>query len=58
MYYPIVSQKDLFVDNQKKVIANGKIEFFDPVSLNRIDTFTYNEEADNGFVIAENRLRK
>lgn len=56
MYYPIVSQKDLFVDNQKKVIANGKIEFFDPVSLNRIDTFTYNEEADDGFVIAENPI--
>lgn len=56
MYYPIVSQKDLFVDNQKKVIANGKIEFFDPVSLNRIDTFTYNEEADNSFVIAENPI--
>lgn len=56
MYYPIVSQKDLFVDNQKKVIANGKIEFFNPVSLNRIDTFTYNEEADNGFVIAENPI--
>lgn len=56
MYYPIVSQKDIFVDNQKKVIANGKIEFFDPVSLNRIDVFTYNEEADNGFVIAENPI--
>lgn len=56
MYYPIVSQKDIFVDNQKKVIANGKIEFFDPVSLNRIDTFTYNEEADDGFVIAENPI--
>lgn len=56
MYYPIVSQKDIFVDNQKKVIANGKIEFFDPVSLNRIDTFTYNEEADDNFVIAENPI--
>ena len=56
MYYPIVSQKDLFVDNQKKVIANGKIEFFDPVSLNHVDTFTYNEEADNSFVIAENPI--
>ena len=56
MFYPIVSQKDVFVDNNKQILTKAKIEFYDPVSLTHIDVFTYNENVDGNFVVAENPI--
>lgn len=55
-YVAIVTQEDLFLDNQKKPVIAGKIEFLDPGSNNLINVYTYEEETPGNFdyVIHEN----
>lgn len=57
-YTAIVTQEDLFLDDQKKPVISGKIEFVDPGTNNLINVYTYEEETIGSFVyvIAENPI--
>lgn len=57
-YVAIVTQEDLFLDDQKKPVISGKIEFVDPGTNNLINVYTYEEETTGSFdyVIAENPI--
>jgi len=54
-YIPIISEKDLVLDQNKRIMPNGKIEILDPVSTNPIDVYTYDSQ-NNRYVVATNPI--
>lgn len=54
-YIPIISEKDLVLDQNKRIMPNGKIEILDPVSTNPIDVFTYDSQ-NNKYITATNPI--
>lgn len=54
-YIPIISEKDLVLDQNKRIMPNAKIEILDPVSTNPIDVFTYDSQ-NNRYVAAVNPI--
>ena len=54
-YIPIISEKDLVLDQNKRIMPNGKIEILDPVSTNPIDVFTYDSQ-NNRYITATNPI--
>jgi hypothetical protein len=54
-YIPIISEKDLVLDQNKRIMPNGKIEMLDPVSTNPIDVYTYDSQ-NNRYVVATNPI--
>lgn len=51
--YPFLTQSELILDNDQKIIPGAKIEVFDPVSNNHVNIYTY-DSANNQYVIAQN----
>ena len=54
-YIPILTQKDLVLDTNGKIIPNAKIEVLNPISSNPIDVFTYDAQNDR-YVAATNPI--
>lgn len=50
---PFLSQDDLILDNNRKIIPGGKIEVFDPVSNNHVDIYTY-DGSNERYTVATN----
>lgn len=55
MYIPFLSQEDLILDNNGKIIPGGKIEVYDPVSNTPVDIYTY-DGSNERYVIAPNPI--
>lgn len=53
MYIPILSQKDVILDNNENIIPGAKIEVYDPVSNTPVDIYTY-DGSNERYVIAPN----
>ncbi len=51
--YPFLTQSELVLDNDQKIIPGAKIEVFDPVSNNHVNIYTY-DSANDQYVIAQN----
>ena len=51
--YPFLTQSELILDNDQKIIPGAKIEVFDPVSNNHVNIYTY-DSANDQYVIAQN----
>lgn len=55
IYIPLLSQKDLLVDQNKQIVPNGKIDILDPISNNPLDVYTY-DGAHDRYVLAVNPI--
>lgn len=55
MYQVFLSENDLILDNDRKVIPGAKIECFDPTSNTSIDIYTY-DSANDDYVPADNPI--
>ena len=55
MYIPILSQKDVILDNNGKIIPGAKISVFDPVSNTPVNIYTY-DGSNERYVIAPNPI--
>lgn len=55
MYIPILSQKDVILDNNENIIPGGKIEVFDPVSNTPVNVYTY-DGSNERYVISPNPI--
>lgn len=55
IYIPLLSQKDLLVDQNKQIVPNGKIDILDPISSNPLDVYTY-DGAHDRYVLAVNPI--
>ena len=53
MYIPFLSQEDIILDNNGKIIPGGKIEVFDPVSNTPVNIYTY-DGSNERYTIAPN----
>ena len=53
MYIPFLSQEDIILDNNGKIIPGGKIEVFDPVSNTPVNIYTY-DGSNELYTIAPN----
>ena len=53
MYSPFLSQEDLILDNNGKVIPGAKIEVYDPISNNYVDIYTY-DGSNEKYTVAPN----
>ena len=53
MYIPILSQKDVILDNNKNIIPGARIFVYDPVSNTPVDIYTYDGSNDR-YIIAPN----
>ena len=51
--YPFLTQSELILDNDQRIIPGAKIEVFDPVSNNHVNIYTYDSASDQ-YVIAQN----
>ena len=54
MFYPIIPQEELFLDNEMRPLINGKLEILDPISNNLINVYTY---SDNDYTLSTNPVR-
>lgn len=55
IHIPFLTQDDLILDNQKRIIPGAKIDVYDPISNNRIDIYTY-DGANERYIVAENPI--
>lgn len=55
MYIPFITQDDLILDNNSKIIPGAKIEVFDPVSNNPVDVYVYDGSNDK-YVVTTNPI--
>lgn len=55
MYIPILSQKDVILDNNENLIPGAKISVFDPVSNTPVNVYTY-DGSNEKYVIAPNPI--
>lgn len=55
MYIPILSQKDVILDNNHQIIPGAKIEVFDPISNNYVDIYTY-DGSNERYTVAPNPI--
>lgn len=53
MYVPILSQKDVILDNNENIIPGAKIEIYDPVSNTPVDVYVYDGSNDK-YIITTN----
>ena len=53
MYIPFLSQEDLILDNNGKIIPGAKIDVFDPISNNYVDIYTY-DGSNERYTVATN----
>ena len=53
MYIPILSQKDIILDNNENIIPGAKICIYDPISNTPVDVYTY-DGSNERYVIAPN----
>ena len=53
MYISFLSQEDLILDNNGKIIPGAKIDVFDPISNNYIDIYTY-DGSNERYTVATN----
>ena len=54
-HFPLISQNELVLDQNKNIMPSGKIDILDPVSTNPIDVYTY-DAANDRYVIATNPI--
>ena len=54
-HFPLISQNELVLDQNKNIMPSGKIDILDPVSTNPIDVYTY-DAANDKYVIATNPI--
>ena len=52
---PIISEKDLFLDNERKIIPHGKIDVYDPISNTYLNVYTYDAQND-AYIPASNPI--
>ena len=55
MYIPILSQKDVILDNSGNIIPGAKIAIYDPVSNTPVDVYVY-DGANERYVISTNPI--
>ena len=53
MYIPILSQKDVILDNNENIIPGARIFVYDPVSNTPVDIYTYDGSNDK-YIVAPN----
>lgn len=55
MYIPILSQKDVILDNNENIIPGAKICIYDPISNTPVNVYTY-DGSNEKYVIAPNPI--
>ena len=55
IYIPLLTQKDLIVDQNKQIMPEAKIDILDPISNNPLDVYTY-DGAHDRYVLTVNPI--